>query len=436
MTPRARRVLLVAQLAPPSPLVAARRVAGLAKYVSRLGFEITVLTSRISGEGEIEGAAGVVRTPDLMSSRLNWRRGHFRALSGSSAATYAKPSRLQSVLVPDVAAATWVPFAVPRALALARRDRVDCVLTTGPAHSAHLVGLALRRRGVPWIAELRDGWTFDQPHRSFPLAAQRRLDAALERSVAERADALVGVTEPIAQDLRDRFGGIVEMLTNAFDPGETPAQDGDELPLDPDRFSVVHTGRLAYSGSTPRPLVEGVRLLRREHPEVAARLEVVLAGPLSAEEAALLEAEDVAGIIHPVGTLGRGPTLALQRAADALLVVTEGQIRPSVATGKLFEYLAAGPPIVVLGEGTEAARIVEEAKAGFAASATDAPAIAAAFARVVTSAPPGASSRDVERYSYPAIAGRYAQLIERVIEAKPQRRGKNSASAAATSRGR
>ena len=65
-----------------------------------------------------------------------------------------------------------------------------------------------------------------------------------------------------------------------------------------------------------------------------------------------------------VGALDRNQTLALQRRADTLLVLTEGASGPSVATGKLFEYLGAGRPILVLGEGTAAADIVRSAGAG------------------------------------------------------------------------
>ena len=122
-------------------------------------YSITVLTSVASGQGPIEGAERVVRTADALASPLNWRRRHFEALGGGSGAVYATPSRLESVVVPDLALAGWVPFALSRALRLTRGQRFDCVLTSSPPQSAHLLGLALRRRGVPWIAELRDGWT-------------------------------------------------------------------------------------------------------------------------------------------------------------------------------------------------------------------------------------------------------------------------------------
>jgi glycosyltransferase involved in cell wall biosynthesis len=411
----AASILLVAQLSPPSTLVAARRVAGLTKYLSRLGYRITVLTSAVSGEGEIDGAAAIVRTPDLIATRLNWRRKHFDALGGRAAGTYNRPSRLEAAVVPDIAAFSWLPFARRRALALQRQGGFDCVITSSPPQSAHLVGLSLKRRGIPWIAELRDGWIFEPPRASWPLGIQRRVDSALEEFALRRASAAVAVTVPIVEDLRARYPIPIRLITNGFDP-EDGDDDGDDPLVDRDRFSLVHTGRMAIARSTPAPLLEAVRLLQSSAPELAARLEIIFAGPLSADEAEQLERPDVAGIVRTVGALRRPHALQLQREADALLVITEGSTRRSVATGKLFEYLGAGRPILVLGEDTEAARIVADAGAGFATSADDAEKIAAALRRLLETEPiSGADREAVQRYAYPKLADDYAQLIEDVI---------------------
>jgi hypothetical protein len=155
-----RSILLVAQVSPPSPLSAARRVAGLSKYLSRLGHRVTVLTSAVSGSGPIEGAAHVVRTRDLLVSRLNWRRQNFASLTEGGGSYAAAPSPITAWLVPGVETVSWLPFALPRAAGLVRHQRVDCVITTAPPFAGHLVGLALHARGVPWVADFRDGWRF------------------------------------------------------------------------------------------------------------------------------------------------------------------------------------------------------------------------------------------------------------------------------------
>ena len=95
-----------------------------------------------------------------------------------------------------------------------------------------------------------------------------------------------------------------------------------------------------------------------------------------------------------------------RREADGLGLLTAGT-RRGEATGKLYEYLGAERPILVLGDETEAARIVREADAGEVAPAGEPEAIAAALERLpshMTGAPQG--------YSYPEIARRYAELVE------------------------
>jgi glycosyltransferase involved in cell wall biosynthesis len=404
-------VLLVAQLTPPSPLSGARRPANLAKYLDRLGHRVTVLTSIASGRGGVPGAARVVRTRDLLAGNLNWRRAHMESIQGKRQAAAAEASRLEAVVVPDLAAACWIPFALPRALALAREERFDCVVTSSPPQSAHLVGLALRRAGVPWVADLLDGWSFDPPRPPWPTASQRAVDHGLERAVLGRADRVVAVTAPIAEDLAQRLGRETTVITNGFDPDElAEAEDASAL-LAPDRHSLVHTGRAAVAGRTPRQLIEGLAELRRTRPELAERLEVVFAGPTTNEERALLADSRVEGLVRSVGTLDRGRALALQRAADSLLVIAAGASARSVATNKLYEYLAAGRPVLVLGDESEAARIVTEANAGRAVRNQDAGAIAAALEELVTGEV-SVSGNAIERYSWPVLAKQFEREIE------------------------
>jgi hypothetical protein len=141
-----RRILLVASISPPVTLCAAHRVAGMTRHMARLGHGVTVLTSTGPGTGPVPGAARTIRTRDLMVSPLNWRRANFEAVTGSSDAGYdPTPSAFASVLVPDLELVGWLPFALPRAWGA----DTDCMITSAPPHSGHLIGLALQARGLP-----------------------------------------------------------------------------------------------------------------------------------------------------------------------------------------------------------------------------------------------------------------------------------------------
>ena len=120
------------------------------------------------------------------------------------------------------------------------------------------------------------------------------------------------------------------------------------------------------------------------------------------------------------GSLPRQHALALQRAADALLLVASPR-RTQLLNFKLFEYLATDRPILALAAGTEAGRVVEET-GGDAVPAHDVAAIARALRRLVAGGlrPPDPTAR--EAYSYPDVARRMAEVAQDAMTSARRRR--------------
>jgi glycosyltransferase involved in cell wall biosynthesis len=215
-------------------------------------------------------------------------------------------------------------------------------------------------RRPPWIADFRDGWTFEPPRALPRLDSLRRLETGLERRVVSGADAVVCVSRPVAADFESRFGVPTEVVANGWDPevASTP-------PVPPRRTAdtLVHTGTLSGTfGRDPAPLLQALALVRSEPGLPPLRL--VRAGRLTAADLKLVQRSDAADAFEHVGTLDRAGALALQRSAGALVLVTSRNA--AELPGKLFEYLAAGRPIVALAAGNEATHVVEETGAGVA----------------------------------------------------------------------
>lgn len=412
----------------------------MSEWLRRAGHEVTVLTSKSNGRG-IDDEPWVLRTFDMGAS------GSLRRLLRRSPAPPAQalgyvhkppPRWFTDVVVPDECLLTWCPAALARARRLAAEREIDCVVSSGPPHSMHVLALLMGRRRPAWVADLRDGWRFEALRPPWPTRGQDRLDATLERRTLQAADAVIGVTGPIADDVRARLGVLSAHVPNGWSPElvsldraspELAPPRNCHLPsrLDRERVNLVYTGTLSGPrGRDPRPLFAAMRRFAAERPAAASRLRVVLAGRLDTDEERLLRTLDLGDAVTHVGSLSRAAAIALQRDADALLLLT-GPGHTSEATGKLFEYLAAGRPILALARENVAARIVAETGTGVAVTSDDVGAVAQALEETVdgtlaaTYKPHG-----LERYIYPRPAEKAAELIELAIARAQAIRGRRA----------
>jgi glycosyltransferase involved in cell wall biosynthesis len=427
---KARSILLVSYWYPPCPDTGAHRPAALAKYLRAAGHRVTVLTSAAHGTPPGGDDEDVVRSYDLQLARAKLRGAdRVEPVFGAGAYT-GRPHPLSYVLVPEALVAAWVPFARRRALALHRERRFDCVITTSPPESAHLIGRALQRRGAAWVADLRDGWNFEPLRPRFPTAAQRRLDHRLERRLLGAADVVTCVTEAMAADARERLGARAAVVPSGFEPEAGAGAEAGDL-LDPDRVSLVYTGRFAHHSRDPTFLIEALAQLARDEPALAARLELVFAGPYQERERALLRRDVAPARIRVVESLPRERALGLQREADALLLIASaaggaggalagdgplGAARPGAGSAKLFEYLGAGRPILALAAETEVGAVVRETGSGTVIGAADTGAIKEALRSLASGKMAPAGNTDARgAYAYPRIAARMAEQVETAI---------------------
>jgi hypothetical protein len=349
----AGHVVIAAYLFEPNEMIAVRRPSAIRRALVAAGVRTTVITSQISGP-----AAGsvtrerVVRTADL---RTRFKT-QYQALVGyreMPIEARAAPRPWTRLIVPDVTALSWMPTAMAALAHILVTDRPDAIITTSPPESVHLLGLAAHTARVRWIADFRDGWMFDTPN---PRPSFRRLDRALERIVATRADAVTTINEQIAEDFRQRLGVDALCVPNGFDRAEFELASDEHLLVDPRRFSLVYTGTLGIDmvqgglgtrGEDVRAFLEAIEQILRRNPELRAQIELVVAGVVTEAEEAVLTRGPLSDIVRVVGRLPHRRALGLQRAADALVLASGGA---GYTTGKVYEYLAAERPIFALAE--------------------------------------------------------------------------------------
>ena len=273
---------------------------------------------------------------------------------------------------------SWNLTAIPAAVRIVRREGIDVVLTTSPPSSVHLIGAAVKRAtGVRWVADLRDS-IIAHPHRRaerLAVRAKERGEAAVAGLVARNADAIVAVSEAIAEETRGLGPkGPVVTIANGSD-----FDDFAGLPYERgERFRITHTGSF-FGKRDPRPFLTA---LADSGLDVTARFvgDFRTADREWAEKLGLGDRLE----LHPY--VPRRRSLELQRDSEALLLLIPeaGGRGKGVLSGKVFEYLAAERPILasVPPEGA-AAELIEETGAGVVAPPDDPAAIADALRGLV-----------------------------------------------------
>lgn len=413
-----RHILLVAYLYPPVNAVSAHRPAGLRRAFESAGIRTTVLTSEISGSYEDDDGKGIIRAGDLRThfrtqyqTLVGYREGPLEAR--------AKPRRWTNYIVPDPTALSWFPQALAQLLKLIRTDRPDVVVTTSGPESSHLLGLVASTFGIRWVADYRDGWLRDVRHPRI----LRPLDAALERLIARRSTVVTAVNDAMASEITQRHGVPAFTISNGFDRAAIAGASDERATLEPTRFSLVYTGVLGidaeetiiHRGSDARTFLDALALLLARNPELAGRLELVVAGRISDTERDVLRQGDLRAVVRVLGLLPRERALGLQQAADGLLLIPGG---PEATTAKVFEYLAARKPIFAVTEQHgAAAALLRRAGEHTIAEAGDPESLAEAFeAYLARWTEPGASyvpspGFELEAYDYERLGQKLLQLV-------------------------
>ncbi len=375
-----KRLLLVSYYFPPSGGSGVQRAVKLARYLPQYGWMPTVLTVHPdhaaypdldpSLAGDIPPGLRVERTyawdPYALYAGLLGRKkeetigvGFSTDRAGGRKESLARLIRA-NVFLPD-ARVGWVPFALRRGRRLLTEEPYDAVLTTGPPHSSHLIGRSIARRfGIAWAADFRDPWTDISYYHELPLSGvARRIDASLERSVLAGADAVITVSSDLKRLLSSKTSTPVYIIPNGFDE-----EDFKHVPLlrEPD-FVLTHTGTLTAS-QNPVSLWKAIRsLLDEGH---LARLKIRMVGKV---DGAVLESVREYCLEDRLELIGYVPHREAVRymvgAGLLLLSINRSPDAECIITGKAFEYVASGRPVLGVGPRPgDAANLLDETGAG------------------------------------------------------------------------
>ncbi len=430
--PTLRRVLVVAYYFPPMGLSGVQRVAKFVKYLPDYGWLPTVLTVEPHGyfaydpplwEELVRAGVEVRRTTSFDPTRLFGKK---QTVALPDETTRRRLSGLsQWLFVPDNKIG-WYGPAVRAGRQVLRVERYHAVFSSAPPYTAHLVAKSLSRAArLPLVTDFRDDW-LGNPRHTYPTPLHRRLHARLEREVLRASDRVVAINRHIAEGLRRRHPGVlpddaVHVIPQGFDPEDFLVPPA---PRPQGKMRLLYAG-VFYDAQKPDFFLRGLHEFITRRPEARAMVEALFVGLLPAAAVELVEDLGMADLVTGAGYLPHRETVAHLRAADVLwMTIGDRPGAEGISTGKLFEYLGAGKPILALIPDGMAREALEPCGAATIVPPADVPAISRAletlFDRWRMGALPRPDPAYVEGFDRRILAGALAASLNACVDTGPQ----------------
>jgi len=388
----------------------------LPKPKTRVIATLRALLRRVPAARVSFADASEVRDDRSDSTASTWRSS-----VGEMLGAFDRFSR-RNLLIPDDIV-LWTLPAIRQGMRAIAEFQPDVILATAPHFTNFIIGRELARRShLPWIADYRDLWTGDVL-RDWVPHWRRRLEIGMERRIVGTAAAVMTVSEPKTEVVRARLAGgrcaRFVTLTHGFDLDEFEGVEPEDGA--PGVVRIIYAGRL-FKNRRGYDVLEACGRVLELHPEWRGRLRIEYYGGVAPEIAGRMREmiaqkslDDVVAF-HPDVSYSRSK--ALQKGADALLLIVDvGETTSGVIPGKLFEYIAAGRPILCIAEPGATTEIIERGNLGSVHRPGDAASVALAIEGLLR---PGGTAyaprrEYVERFERGRLVERLARLLDEVI---------------------
>jgi glycosyltransferase involved in cell wall biosynthesis len=404
------KVLIIAYRFPPQGGGGVQRTAKFVHYLSRFGWQPVVHTVKnpywpMWDETllrEIPDDVRVYRTRTFEFERLEKHLGGLFKKNGTKP-TSPRPSpwqgegekvlasgkpprgivgRLQQfvhqrVLMPDPQIA-WVPGALLKSVAIARRENVDAIHISSPPNSSQVLGLLLKRiLKKPWVADFRDPWTDGvrrkQSYVNNPL--RQRLEESWERAIVARCDHFIVSTDKNGEQFCAKYPFLASkltVLTNGFDPADFTHLTDTKKFLSEDCFHLTLTGNVETMFDAT-PFFQAIKEFVAENADAGAHLRVNFVGTKRGKYDHFIVQHNLQPHINYIGYVPHADSVQYLADSDALFLcqIPEYESASVKLPGKLFEYLYLRKPVLALTLPGVTTEILERAGLGVVVNPND-----------------------------------------------------------------
>jgi len=248
--------------------------------------------------------------------------------------------------IPD-ARKYWIKPSVRYLNSWLAENKVDAIVSTGPPHSMHLIAQAVsKQHTIPWLADFRDPWTNIDFYKDLMLTKSSDLKhQRLEKAVLKDANRVVVVSKGMADDFKGIFNRNYNIITNGYDTEDVKTQPGQA----DNKFTIAHVGSMVPARN-PITFWKAIYELVNEDAELASQLEIKLVGQVDYSVREAISRLNLDDYLTFVDYLSHDEVITLQQSVSVLLLVINNTPNAKmVVTGKIFEYLKSGRPILCIG---------------------------------------------------------------------------------------
>jgi len=249
-----------------------------------------------------------------------------------------------NIFIPD-ARFLWVKPSVHYLKKYIEENQIDTIVTSGPPHSLHLIGLQLKKElGVKWFADFRDPWTTIGYHKALKLSSYaEKKHKALEKEVLNSADTIIVTSKTTKAEFQLITSKPIEVITNGYDVEKVTKQ-----PLD-EKFTLAHIGSF-LSERNPRILWKALKELIKENPDFKKNFQLKLIGAVSQEVLDTINEFQLGDFVLNLGYVSHQEAVEHQRKSQVLLLIEiNSEDTKSIIPGKVFEYIVSERPIIAIG---------------------------------------------------------------------------------------
>ena len=238
---------------------------------------------------------------------------------------------------------------------------IDTVITTGPPHSLHLIGLKIKQKlEVNWIADFRDPWTTIGYHKQLKLTNfAKKQHKQLESKVLNQADQIV-VTSP---STKTEFEAItnkpITVITNGYDQEKVEVNNLDE------KFTLSHIGSL-LSKRNPEILWQALSEIINNNDDFKRCFQLNLVGEVGEDIINSLGKYNLIDYLNKTGYVSHNEAVKFQKKSQVLLLIEiNSEDTKAIIPGKLFEYMVSNRPILAIGpKGADISKLITETNTG------------------------------------------------------------------------